>query len=988
MTGARVPFALIGVLLLVGSATFVGTMQSPKATEPTVDAALDRTAAESQSAVRDGVTTAAQEAARQPVTRPAETDAGAVLNDSNPFRDSLRVRVYVTVRDKLARLAGSHGGIRVTATLPPTDSPTALREAKHRVTLEKAGADGAALRATVTNVSLTASRDGRIVGTRTLSPTVTVPVPTLFVHEKASRFEQRLNAETENPGLGRRLTAALYALTWIRGYAQFSGTPISNIVANRHIGLFTNDAVLAMQREVFGNSDQKGESLLAWATANTALTDAIDGGGHPITEKLSTVHDDVQGERTPAVLAQHHQARTPGASPINTTTVGINETADRAFLSAAANLSRAADQAYEVSIRRETAVTETFNSVSGQHPNPGQTWTLRNVSVSNQTIVSKREGGQQPVAEPWHRLSSHPRWVNHTRSVTRTWDTSNGQKQTVEQHRTAHAVTVTLSGRHDHGKTPIRPFRTVHERGGPLQGPNLDDITEKAQQRLLKRPGGTDEIAREIRSADEQAVSDTVIGDQPPTLSRWLYRDLVSLRERVRNVSVTLPKGQVATMQTNPATQLRHKLRTEREQLLDVPQTYDGVASRARIAARRTYLNRVQARLQSRALAYDQRRTKLEERLADTGVGSLDSLRSAYENRNISSPTRAHTGVQMQVTTAPSYLTLGELSGNAIAGIPSGTSEHPLVARNHNLFTVPYGDVADAVTKGVLDTARTRLQTAAQVLASAGTVNTNRTEQLHRAVTNASRYLQSVAVETLAGVVSRTESERKAVVRTALARWNETETRATALTNGSAATAIQREARARWQLSYRESDRVELLLEQNLDAARLHDAARPPQNLVKDHGGTIRRLLKSRATGAVSDATKRETKRALEKLAGKSLSHLPAGLPLAPLPPVWYLTINYWDIEVAGEYARFVVHVPYGTADSPGGRLSYVRDGSVVELDVDGDGTSETLGRSTRVSFRTQTSVAIAVGPQPRGVGDKNGQMTERSPGWPDAGAE
>jgi hypothetical protein len=109
-------------------------------------------------------------------------------------------------------------------------------------------------------------------------------------------------------------------------------------------------------------------------------------------------------------------------------------------------------------------------------------------------------------------------------------------------------------------------------------------------------------------------------------------------------------------------------------------------------------------------------------------------------------------------------------------------------------------------------------------------------------------------------------------------------------------------------------------------------------------------------------------------------------MPVAPAPGFWYATVNLWRVEVAGEYARFTVRVPRGTPDDPGAQLHYVREEGTVTLDIDGDGTGERLGRTTRVSFRTGTEVATAVPPGPQGVGDVDGQAREESPGWPEPG--
>jgi len=91
---------------------------------------------------------------------------------------------------------------------------------------------------------------------RTEDRTVVVAVPTLAAHERTERFEERLNrGPVEGPGLGRQITASLYAMTWARGYGQYAGAPVENVLANRHVELSTNAGIVRTQRDVFGTSD-------------------------------------------------------------------------------------------------------------------------------------------------------------------------------------------------------------------------------------------------------------------------------------------------------------------------------------------------------------------------------------------------------------------------------------------------------------------------------------------------------------------------------------------------------------------------------------------------------------------------------------------------------------------------------------------------------------------------------------------------------------
>ncbi len=275
-TRGRVPFALVGVLLLVGSVTFAGalvTSPGPRTNE-NVDRSMRSVTAESHTALREAVKQAGRDAADQPLVRPANTTAGRIINDTSPFRDYLRLRIYLTARQRLRSISTHVGDVRATASLRPTPNATALRYAKRRVhieSVEKPTESG--LRVRIENVSLRATSDGAAVASASKDMTLVVETPVLALHERVQRFERRLNSGALDPGLGRRLTARLYAVTWARGYAQYGGAPIANVLGNRHIELMTNGAILEEQRQSFGVSDPRGRRSLRRATARVGLTD-------------------------------------------------------------------------------------------------------------------------------------------------------------------------------------------------------------------------------------------------------------------------------------------------------------------------------------------------------------------------------------------------------------------------------------------------------------------------------------------------------------------------------------------------------------------------------------------------------------------------------------------------------------------------------------------------------------------------------------------
>jgi hypothetical protein len=163
-------------------------------------------------------------------------------------------------------------------------------------------------------------------------------------------------------------------------------------------------------------------------------------------------------------------------------------------------------------------------------------------------------------------------------------------------------------------------------------------------------------------------------------------------------------------------------------------------------------------------------------------------------------------------------------------------------------------------------------------------------------------------------------------------------------------------------------------------------SVRPPEGPVRDAASGLRTVARSRLKDGVEDGLRGAGDRARKRLA-RARTAVPAGVPVTPVPGYWYATANAWQVAVGGRYARFTVRTGRDSPAIPGGSVAYFRDGSAVTLDVDGDGERERLGRSTRVSFETSTTVLVVVPPGKSGVGDVDGERTEESPGWPEAGS-
>jgi len=991
---ARVPFALVGVVLLVGSATFAATLATrmPAQEDPATERAIERTTAATITALRAATTRAAGRAARRPVTGPANTSAGRVLNDSTPFRDYLRVRLYLAARAHLRRVGQQVGGVRTTASLPPVPNASALRRAKRRVRVERAGPNGTAMRVRVENVTVAARRNGRVVERVPLSPSFVVETPVLALHDRVRRFERRLAAPPTEPGLNRRLTARMYALAWARGYAQYGGTPITNVIANRHVELATNDALLATQRAVFGHADSAGRRGLAAAFERVAFTDILTAAGAP-------------PERTDAILRAAERitpdervgvdpvgAWESGApSPDDEMPVGVNRSADVGLvLLVETNLTNVLRSVYSARVRLAGDVERVDREQTGRRRLAGD-WTLADERQRTETRVTARVDPRPDDPPGWHVLRAYGRRVVREVTTVRTWRRDGDTRATRSTRTSTYRVTVSLLGRHaPSDDAPRRGIATVHERGaGPLDGPNLAGIENRAVERLVAGAGGPDALARHAVGGSLNTDPQTVPGERPDRLRRWVVRDLLALRDRVRNVTVDVRRGAVGTHSVNPPAELAEKLRRRRAGLLDPPATYGSVAGKARIAARAAYLDRVVARLERRAVRHRRTRDGLRRALRDRGL-SLDGIEQSLRVRRAATdehPTDTGRVSELEVEGAPPYLTLGAVSRER-AGIAGEGHVRPLAARNLNVFATPYGDAADAVVDGLFDTRRVRLRTAARTLRAASHVNDSRNRTLRRRRAE----LREDVRRSVAAVrdrlrrtlrrkgVGASAGERRAILATGLSRWNTTAGRALALANGSAeravaSVAVDRDERFASPLA---RTRLRMRLRVAVDRALASPGGRPPQRPVN----RTTRLSKAFLTDVLEYEFERAGEEVRRRVLGETLGALPAGLPVAPTPGYWYATTNVWHVQVRGGYERFTVRARRGRPTTTGATLPYTRAGRAVRLDVDGDGRAELLGHDERVGFRIETAVVVVVPPGGRGVGDTDGDADERSPGW------
>jgi hypothetical protein len=599
--------------------------------------------------------------------------------------------------------------------------------------------------------------------------------------------------------------------------------------------------------------------------------------------------------------------------------------------------------------------------------------------------------------------------VHHT--TTRVWH-RRGRTHTTTTRWTESArvaVTVTAAYAPDDA-APDRPAVPSFRKGGALDGPNLVGSRERVARELLAADGGVEAIARRVTNSDDNTLvrNQTVTARRPAGLQCWVAADLRGLRRTVANVSVNVSRQRVAAGEADIPALLAERLRNRREALVDAPERYDGAADRARVAARAAYLDRVIAALEARSEAANRRNEDYRDRVGDGAVRRLAKLVSVGSGGSAGEPgqraalnQRESDGAPRIVPDAsPAYLTLTAVDRNHVPTVGSDGTVHPLTAETTNWFAMPYGDAAREITGTLFGGKRVSLETAAGTLVAANrtaagagaggsperstSLGKNRAELTAAVARSVARVEQSVC-DTARGAAELPPRACRQAVGDLRGRWPGVGRRGLAMSNGSYAGAFA-DALMAHGVEPATAEDIGVRVAVHLREVTAERRTGVPRDTTNRTATATRRLVRNEFESRTKDALERAGDRAKKRLGGAS--RLPTGLPLAPPPYTWVATVNAWSVTIRGEYQRFALRTPAGTPDGAGGMVRYVRDGSTVRLDIDGDGETERLGENERIGFETETTVVAAVPAGPPGVGDVDGTRTERSPGWPCPGAD
>ena len=1025
----RVPFALVGVLLLVSASTYAAglTDQGLVSENRSVERAVDRVDADATAALRHAAREAAYTAAARPVVRPVRTSvrqsgAGtAAVRPGTAFEDAFRIRAALAGHRALTAVNASVGGVTATARFDRLESPLTPDDV---VTLREqvdvgSTADGTATRVVFENVTIRATRDGRTVAEQTRDRAVVVAVPTLAAHERTERFERRLNAgPVEGPGLGRQLTASLYPITWARGYGQYGKVPIQNVLSNRHVELSTNAGIVRVQRDVFGTSDPDARGGVAAATARTGITDLL--APTPLDEAAWS--DAVIGAPTPSPASDHDGFAAARSHTDETRRVAVGHAADAAAVEIYDAIETIARRSHRV---EATLVVDADRVSDGgrprpPHPAPTQDGWSR-VDVDVEETVSVRPARTVPDAvpaglvRPGERVNFGEvtrtvvvertvvsRWrrvVEQTYSVpvpggppvTATREVTVGLRTTRASATDRYRVEVAVRGAHaPRDDAPRRPAVTFGA-GTGYGGADLGDTPAAARASLgVATAASVDRLAERAVESGDIRRSTVVYGRSTRRAHDHIAADLEEVRADVEAIDTDLSMESMARGAATPYAELAARVRDDRRRLVDAPSTYDGAADRARVAVRAAYVDAVLAELSA---ASERRETttsalfeRVEEAFGGPSVGEVLASREAA--RDVDPYTVGANGPGGAVTfvpdAAPGYLPRTTVDGSSVDAIDG--SVRPLATRNVNYVTVPYSDVSAGIVDRLLgDGGRVDVGAAGRALLAADHALAARPDPdlradrsvLARSVEASLRTVDRALVDAIAERTTLSRAQRRAAVSTVKARYDDVGSRAIAVSDGAYADAVADETARIGGLTAGERRALAARLRVASATATGRDDVRIPTSLVDEPAQLAREQMRAELAGAIETGAEAAVTNATERWAPNSTPRVGAGLPVAPVPAYWVATVNAWRVQVRGSYPRFTLTADVGP---PNRRFEYVREAAAVTVTVGGDTIQ--LGTNEPVAFETGTVIVVAVPPGPPGVGDIDGTRDERSPGW------
>jgi hypothetical protein len=1106
----RIPFAVVAVLLLVSAVVLVGYLEtrgSPDA-DTDVSLAIDRTDAAVQTALRDATASAAHRAAEEPLTAPANTSYGDALDPDRPFVSYLEGLVYLAAADRFETTGQRVGAVETSVSLPAVSDAERFGEALDRV--EVTETEPGLLRVEVDGVRVDAHREGERVASETRAVTVSVPTPVLQQHERTETFQSRLDTGITSPDIGftHRFNARIYALGWLRGYAQYSGLSVTEVIANRHVEPSANSALYRTQQDVFGTADprladgvRRGWFCMAAQDAE-GLYGGYTGGSPEIADDICTASEWVFGERHTAELPEFDTldvlANTPGINGEHT--IGVNETAYSPLRTlVAGDEKHSIEQAIERAFTIETAIDAGIDVLDTpefdhERPHPDAVTVETDRSHRRVTVTDGAvEPGDPTTDGTYYRFADVETALEVDETVTWKW-TENGSTETVTttttdsidllvtvrlaENETApslHVDSVTgdlgVEHRYEFGPgspaedqtVPAPGFRNYADRQTQIAehvvgGPGLSAFgswlgTQWANVTSIEGLGlpATQKIVLDIGGRQERKLVRTALGD------------VQTLQQEVEGITHTFERADLVhgADEVGPVGELTAKVADERNGYLDRETDYENVGQQAVYEVRYAYFEQLLEDLSRLESAHSEVMSELDSQLDDVD-SSLDHARSFLRSGvsaerpdpvPIESPPLTPE-ITYEVSGSPTYLAGEVITTEEVPAVTQGAEFSPFAARTTNYLKLPYQQIVSSIVGHLLEflglgdpEVELTLRTAGEALragelagdaadADEGYGDGKRLDTLARdlelavesALHGTEGFTSQFGVELVAELYG-VDPDYPSVGRPPFAD-NETYSLAYEVTRAATTDAVaDYDSTAEAAIAIGGGTATEPLIAGVGDALDGENLTRPSyarhltgQEWQAVVASAVRPALDraaANATGTLdgTDTIERldtETRRALANVSAdivdeRLVAHVenstfdlseyedwvgdrdqidtpvrvPAGLPLLPLPSHWVATMNLWDIDADGQYARFEL---VANMSAPGRATSttYVRENTTVTLDVGGE--ERTLGRVEPIGFDGRSLLVVVVPPGGIGVGDRDDENPECTETYPVVG--
>jgi len=746
---ARVPFAVISVVLLVSALALVGYVNTGESGEANTDATLvmDRTDAAVQTAVRDGVLRAAERAAEQPVTDPSDTAYGAVLDDGQPFRSYLKALIYLETAERLDDVGQRVGGTQTTVSLPNVTDSERFEDAIERVNLSVGGHEEGMLTVRIDGIQTSGERNGEQFASETESVEVSVPTPVLQLHERTERFQERLDASVLESGFSQRFNARIYALGWARGYAQYLGQPVTEVIANRHIEPAANSALYRTQRDVFGEADPNLRNAVRRGWFCMALKDA-EGlyNGHRTSNR--NVADDICRAST-WILGDKHTGDLPespgtldllGSAPGMDAehTIGVNQTAYLPLRnvvegSSRHSLSSVIERVFTVDADIDADIDA--ESVEFDHERPRLRASLDDRERSNDGVTVHDEGRvvQLPADDEYYEFRGFRASIDVTE--TREWRWRDSYNDEWEHEETEDTETIEVTGTLQIERGTVGPETDIQrvnnvgiDRGtegsvgvpapeGAFQeyvsGENITEAVVGGVRRVnftnwLESQWSSVTDEDEVTLPDSETVDAGYDSSLGGSLEQTIVADIASLQGEIQDITHTFERRDLIHEgnETGPVGELIEKVNRERLSILDRDVPYENIGQLAVYEARYAYFEQLLDDLRRVENAHAETMGKLDGQLegVDSSLGDAISFLQQGMTAEAPDPVPLDSpeltpNVTYEVSGSPTYLARTTVTSDDVPQVEEDTTFVPLATKNRNYLKLPY----NAVIKGIIN---------------------------------------------------------------------------------------------------------------------------------------------------------------------------------------------------------------------------------------------------------------------------------------------